>query len=138
MTLLALLLPVALVLTLLLVRHPPSGLGVAVLSAAACVTLGIMPLMGLPGALIVELSRPIVSLMLGGDAYARLPADAGWPIAILVTLLWPISIIFGYLLAYRFLRVPSRVGRYVVLAAVLYAWGAALSTLAVTTTASPV
>jgi hypothetical protein len=137
MTLLTLLLPAVLVLTLLLVRRLPTGLRVAVLFAAGCVTLGIMPLMGLPGAVIVELSRPIISLVLGSDAYARLPADAEWPIAILVTLVWPISIIFGYLLAYRFLRVPSRIGRYVVLAVVLCTWGAALSTFAVSAAESP-
>lgn len=103
------------------------GLWLAVLAAAGFGVFGLIPLLGLPGAVVLELSAPAIALALGPGALDALPPDAAWPLAILLTLLWPVSIVAAYLLACRRLAARRRWQRVLACVGVLYAWGAALS-----------
>ena len=78
------------------------GVKVTAAVAAAVSFLGVMPLMGIPGAVVYELSVPWVRLALG-EGYADL-GDGAWPMAILMTMAWPWSLLLGYVAAYGPLR----------------------------------
>ncbi|HNP71622.1 MAG TPA: hypothetical protein PLO33_04715 [Kouleothrix sp.] len=98
------------------------ALGAALLSA-----VGGMMLLGLPGALIFAVATPVITLLFGAGALDALPADSYWPIAIFITLLWPPSIVAGYLLAYRRLAGATAMRRHASFVAVLAVWGLVLS-----------
>ena len=96
------LLPVAAVVAAVLFRRSPSGAlhrkGLGwVVAAAVLLALGGLVLMGIPGAVVYELSAPWVRLLLG-DGYAEL-GDGAWPAAIVITLTWPASLVIAYVVA---------------------------------------
>ena len=62
-------------------------------TAAVLMALGGMLLMGLPGAVIYELSAPWV----GGRSAAL--GDGAWGAAIYITLTWPFSLVLAYIAA---------------------------------------
>ena len=99
----------------------------ALLFAGAMVVLGLV-LLGLPGALIYEVAA---RLLLGRGA-DDLAADAAWPLAILMSVLWPFGVPMGWLLA----RLAARrrasfpfAGRAAVLVGVECAWVMVLTLL---------
>lgn len=101
------------------------GLLVAAIVAAAISILGVVPLVGIPGAVVYEFSAPWVRWALG-RGYADL-GDGAWPAAIVITLTWPSSLVLGYAAAFGALRrVPGPV-RWLVMVMVPYATGVALS-----------
>lgn len=102
------------------------GFWIAVIVAVACLVVGML-LLGLPGAAIFVASTPLLQLLFGANALDRLPADSYWPIGIMITLLWPPSIVVGYLLAYRALAAAARGWQHAGFVATLAAWGLALS-----------
>jgi hypothetical protein len=102
------------------------GLIISALIAGASVLLGILTL-GIPGALLFELSSPLLRLIFGADAINRLPPDSMWPIAIYMTLFWPISIVIGYALVAWLFRELPRLGQIGVIALTVFGWSAALS-----------
>src|SRR5262245_50238778 len=77
-----------------------NGATIAILAAVASAGLGILTL-GLPGAIIFAACGPLLRVIFGSDALERLPPDSMWPIAILIALLWPISMIIGYLVGFQ-------------------------------------
>ena len=99
--------------------RPRGGLRWAVLAALAVALLGLCPGLGLPGAVLYEFTNRLV---FGGDPWAGHPPDGAWPLAIYLSLLWPLAIPPGYLLARR---AHSRwAARLSTLAARLFGWGA--------------
>ena len=65
----------------------------------AIAILGCIPFMGLPGALILPLSKPSVYLLHGPlafEAATQSLGDKAWPLMIMLTVLWPISIPIAY------------------------------------------
>ena len=62
--------------------------------AVAISVLGVVPLLGIPGALIYEVCDPWIRVA-RGSAYRELGEDA-WPVAILLTLSWPPSLVLAY------------------------------------------
>ena len=65
-----------------------------------------MPLMGLPGALLIGLSKPFIYLLHGPMAYEAFSQSLGdktWPLMIMLSVLWPISIPIAYLICQKFL-----------------------------------
>lgn len=70
-----------------------------ILISIAIAALGFLPLMGLPGALVFILCEPLVYLIYGPgefDAFQRALGPSMWALAILLSLLWPISIPVSY------------------------------------------
>jgi hypothetical protein len=97
------------------------GLTIVILATIASASLGILSL-GLPGAIIFEAFGPLLRLIFGSDALERLPPDSGWPIAIVIALLWPLSIVIGYLVGFRLLKNASRAGQIGGFVAVVVSW----------------
>lgn len=85
--------------------------------------VGVMPLMGIPGAIVYELSAPWVRSMLG-EGYREL-GDGAWPAAIVMTLVWPASIVLAYVIANGPLRRMGGFVRWTVL--ILFPYAAAVS-----------
>ena len=75
-------------------RSAAKGLLIALLFTAVAVVLGLV-LLGLPGALIYEVAA---HLLLGRGADDLKP-DAAWPLAIVMSLFWPLGVPVGWLLA---------------------------------------
>jgi hypothetical protein len=96
------------------------SLGVAVATGG----LGLIPLMGIPGALVFGLFWPVATLFLGN---AAIDSDAMWPIAIFMTLLWPISFPLGYLASWGFFAARKRLFKWLVLVSITLLWGLALT-----------
>lgn len=96
-----------------------------VVIAAAIAMLGNIPLMGLPGALIWTLFSPVVDL-LPTDLVKPVEGDSVWGVAIMITVLWPISIPLGYYLSSRWYG-PRTLARRLTWLAIMVAWGGALS-----------
>lgn len=71
-------------------------LGVAIGTAL----FGYIPLMGLPGALAYVIGSPVAALVYGANIHQSIKSDAFWPMALYMTLLWPISFVVGYLLGW--------------------------------------
>ena len=69
------------------------GLLIVVASAIALAVLG-MALLGLPGAVCLAVSAPVIELIWGR---MPVPSDAGWPLAIIVSQAWPVALIVAYL-----------------------------------------
>ncbi len=87
-------------------RERRRGLLVTVGIAVAIAVVGVVPLMGIPGAVVYELSAPWVRLLLGAG-YREL-GDGAWPAAILITLVWPSSLVLAYVAVRGPLRGRSR------------------------------
>jgi hypothetical protein len=97
------LLPVAAVAAILLFGRSAAGLEQRerlmklTIAAAIIAVLGVIPLFGIPGAAVYEVSAPWVHLLLG-EHYADLGASA-WPVGIIMTLAWPWSLVVAYAVA---------------------------------------
>jgi hypothetical protein len=102
------------------------GLIIAVAVAVAVAVAGML-LLGLPGAILFEMSSPFIALLFGAGASDRLPPDSMWPIAIYMTLLWPLSIVIGYMVAFRMLGDQRQWIRIMAFLSVLYVWALLLS-----------
>ena len=62
--------------------------------------IGLFALIGLPGALIFEANETILNLIFGENTILSLSGDSAWPVAIVITALWP----WGFLIALMFTR----------------------------------
>jgi len=70
-----------------------------ILISIAIAALGFLPLMGIPGALVFTLCEPLVYLAYGPgefDAFQNALGPSMWGLAIMVSLVWPISIPIAY------------------------------------------
>jgi hypothetical protein len=94
------------------------------LLAAALAVLGVVPLLGLPGALIVTVALPVCGL-----SEQDLHPDAGWPTAILVSLLWPAGLILGYGVGFGLLARQSGGRKVAAMVGVVVAWCLLLAVL---------
>ncbi len=102
----------------------PKGFLIASGTGLATAGGGLIPLMGIPGALVYGLLYPIVSLFLGN---ATIDGDAMWPIAIIMTLVWPISFPLGYLAAWGLFPRRKRSFKWLILIAITLLWGFVLT-----------
>jgi hypothetical protein len=75
------------------------------LVVAGVLALAGMVLLGLPGAFWLALAAPLAGLLTGRVA----EADAAWPLAIIISLLWPWALPLAYLAAARLARGGRRV-----------------------------
>lgn len=91
------------------------------------ITLGAMVggviLVGLPGAAVFALSTPFVALAYGADFWTRLHGDKAWPMAILITLVFPLALGPAHWAVYTHLDHLTRWGKIGAYAAALYLWG---------------
>ena len=106
-------------------REHRRGLIVTVGIAVAIAVLGVVPLVGIPGAVVYELSAPWVRLFLGAG-YEDL-GDGAWPAAILMTLVWPSSLVLAYVAVRGPLRRRSRWLRAAAWVLIPYAVGVGLA-----------
>ncbi|MDF2630685.1 MAG: hypothetical protein K0R39_4516, partial [Symbiobacteriaceae bacterium] len=93
----------------------------------ALVIVGGLMVLGLPGAVLFTLSRPVLALFYGRGFMERLPGDSAWPLAIGLTVLWPLGLWPLYLLVGRLLPELTGWGKVGAYAGLLYLWGALLS-----------
>lgn len=66
--------------------------------------VGCIPLMGIPGALVLYMGKPFINLIYGPlafEAWFSGLSSSTWPLAIMVTVVWPVSIPISYLIAYK-------------------------------------
>ena len=92
---------------------------------AAVLAVGGMALLGIPGALVYGISLPVVQLLMGAR-YAGL-GDGAWPAAILVTLVWPASLVVAYAVANGPLRRRGRGARWLALLGIPYLFAVLLT-----------
>ena len=88
-----------------------------VLLATALAILGVIPLLGLPGAFILTLALPVFGLSEGA-----LHPDSAWPIAIGISLLWPVGLPLGYGVGFSLLGRQSGARKTAAMAGVVVAW----------------
>lgn len=105
-------------------RERRRGLLLVIGAAVAFAVLG-MGLVGLPGAVLYELSAPWVRLLLR-EGYHDL-GDAAWPVAIIITLAWPASLVIAYVIAHGPLRRRRAWVRWMTLILVPYAFAVSLA-----------
>ncbi len=75
-----------------------------ILISVAIAVLGFMPLMGLPGVLVILFSKPVIFLLHGPMAYEAFTQSIGdktWPLMLMLSILWPISIPVAYMLCQK-------------------------------------
>jgi hypothetical protein len=106
-------------------RERRRGLKIVTILAAVIAVLGVMPLMGIPGAVVYELSAPWVEAI-QGKGYRSL-GDGAWPAALVITLTWPCSLVLAYLLAHGPLRRRGRFIRWTVMMVFPYLVGILLA-----------
>ena len=82
---------------------------------------------GLPGAAVVALSTPFLMLVYGADFWSKLQGDKAWPMALLVTLVWPLALWPAHAAVYGNLAHLSRWAKIGAYAGLLYLWGAIVS-----------
>jgi hypothetical protein len=106
-------------------RERRRGLTIVTVLAAVIAILGVMPLMGIPGAVVYELSAPWVRAIQG--AGFRELGDGAWPAALVITLTWPWSLVLAYVQANGPLRRRGRVLRWTTMAVLPYLVGILLA-----------
>lgn len=92
---------------------------------AGVLAIGGMALLGIPGALVYALSVPVVQLVQGAR-FADL-GEGAWPVAILMTLVWPAALVIAYAVANGPLRRRGRAVRWTAFVLIPYACAVALS-----------
>jgi hypothetical protein len=105
-------------------RPTLTGFFIACAVALGIAGVGTFLLLGLPGAVIYEVTG---RLILGTDPWANLPPDGAWPLSLYLSILWPASIPVGYLLGSGVAYFTGRHLRGVILFAVMTAWNITLT-----------
>lgn len=103
-----------------------SGLLIAVIACVLAIVAGVV-LLGLPGAVVYAASKPVIRLVLGSVMSDSELGDRAWPLAIVVSLLWPFGIVAGYLVAFRLGANLPKVGQIVLQLTTIYVWSAVVS-----------
>lgn len=93
------------------------------------IILGGLLLMGLPGALILTLTQPALSLILGKPAFRTLPGDNYWPFALALSVLFPLMIVPGYGLCVALLGQSAPYIKWGIYIFSLYLWAVLLALL---------
>jgi hypothetical protein len=88
--------------------------------------LGMIPLMGLPGALAMVVGDFFLEWTIGFFGYQSIfnlprPDTWSWPAAILATWIWPIGLVIGYFVGFR-IRHRRDLAAWVILGAILLVW----------------
>jgi hypothetical protein len=106
-------------------RERRRGLKIVTILAAVVAILGVMPLMGIPGAVVHELSAQWVEAI-QGKGFREL-GDGAWPAALVITLTWPCSLVLAYVLANGPLRRRGRFIRWTTMIVLPYLAGILLA-----------
>lgn len=89
--------------------------------------IGGILLVGLPGAVVFALSWPFQLMLFGRDFWSRLHSDKAWPLALQVTLLWPLALWPAHWAVYTHLAHLTRWGKIGAYVGLLYLWGVIVS-----------
>ncbi|MBX9666522.1 MAG: hypothetical protein K2X93_02840 [Candidatus Obscuribacterales bacterium] len=87
--------------------------------ALSVAILGFIPLMGLPGAVVLTLGEFSAGLL--GFHLLCLKGDRAWPAAILATWTWPIFIPIAYFLVFKVTKISSKPVQWIMFFLFLYA-----------------
>lgn len=98
----------------------------AVIACALAIVAGIV-LLGLPAAVVYAASKPVIRLVYGSVMSDTELGDRAWPLAIFVSLLWPLGIVAGYLIAFRLGASLPKIGQVLIQLTTIYFWSAAVS-----------
>lgn len=98
-----------------------------VIVAVAVMTLGVVPLMGIPGAVVIELSNLVIDPLQGLLHLKPLVGDRAWPAAILMTVAWPPCLILARWIAFKKSAKLPRLGKWILGIAICAAWGLLLT-----------
>ena len=90
--------------------------------------LGIF-LAGMPGVMILWLSQPFLLCVYGPKSIRRLKSGGGFTLIYLVSILWSLSIIPGYLVAFRWFEDLAKLNQIVVFIGVLYLGSVIITTI---------
>ncbi len=82
-------------------------------------------LLGLPGAVVYAASKPVIRIVYGTVLSDTQLGDRAWPLAIFVSLLWPLGIVACYLVAFRLGASQPKVGQILIHLTTIYLWAAA-------------
>lgn len=75
-----------------------------ILISIAIAVAGFIPLMGIPGAFMFMLAKPIISLLYGpmsAESFEYTLGDGTWPLMIMLSVIWPISIPVAYFISQK-------------------------------------
>lgn len=73
---------------------------IAILLTIGLAVVGFIPLLGLPGAVLMVASTPVIDAIYGSYAGRAMMArlgDTTWPLALMISLAWPLTIVPAYL-----------------------------------------
>ncbi len=87
--------------------------------ALAIAILGFIPLMGLPGAVILSLGESSATIL--GFHLVCLKGDRAWPAAILATWIWPVFIPLSYFVVFKATKISSKAAQWIMFFLFLYA-----------------
>lgn len=97
-----------------------------ILFAACCAFFGMIPLLGLPGALALAVGDTMLNWTVGFVGYDSIftlerQDTWAWPAAIIATWIWPVGLIISHLLAFRILSL-QKLHAYLTYVALLLTW----------------
>lgn len=75
-----------------------------IITSIIIAVLGFLPLMGMPGVLMLMLTKPLVRILYGPmafESFGHSLGDGTWPLMIMLSVLWPISIPVAYILSQK-------------------------------------
>lgn len=90
--------------------------------------LGIL-LAGLPGVLILWLSQPLIVCLFGMKPLDKITPGAGFALMYLVSMLWSLSILPGYLVAFKLFEHYEKWSQIAIFIGVIYLVSVILSTI---------
>jgi hypothetical protein len=96
--------------------------------ALVLILFGMVPLQGLPGLLIFNLSvNTVIAALPGSHTWCRVHTDALVPLTLCITFLWPPSLPVGYAIAFKRCQTYPKSAQVLIWLAVTALWGALLS-----------
>ncbi len=106
-----------------------------VLMALALMIVGFIPLLGLPGAIVIALGDAALQLLgagyLGYQSFNSLPGNGSdtyqWGAAIIATWLWPVCLVVAHALAFRVLYAQKKWIQWLTFSGILLAWAMAVT-----------
>lgn len=99
----------------------------SVITALCIAVFGFIPLMGIPGAVVLSIGEACAQLL--NISLICMKGDRAWPAAILATWIWPASIPIAYFLTFKVLKIEHNAARWGVFAGLLFLSSLIVSTL---------
>lgn len=93
---------------------------------AICIgTFGTIPLMGVPGAIVLLIGQACAELF--NLEFLCMKGDRGWPAAIITTWIWPLTIPLAYFFSFRTFKAKATGAKWAIFACLLFVGGLIVS-----------